>query len=105
MVIARSLPRSRTPTRVADSEPEGLAGAVELGDGAAERLRDYGYSYMEIFGADLASAMAGALTANTAEAVAEVVTTLDELGCDELFLVPTTADPAELARTRDALGL
>jgi len=27
-----------------------------------------------------------------------------DAGCDELFLVPTTADPDELDRTRDALG-
>jgi hypothetical protein len=33
------------------------------------------------------------------------VQTLDELGCDELFLVPTTADVRELDRTRDALGI
>jgi hypothetical protein len=33
------------------------------------------------------------------------VDALDHAGCDELFLVPTTADPAELVRTRDALGI
>jgi alkanesulfonate monooxygenase SsuD/methylene tetrahydromethanopterin reductase-like flavin-dependent oxidoreductase (luciferase family) len=76
-----------------------------LGDGADERLRDYGYSYMKIFGEDLASAMAGMLTMSTPAALAEAVATLDELGCDELFLVPTTADVTELDRTRDALGI
>ena len=76
-----------------------------LGDGAADRLRGYGYDYMKIFGEDLASAMAGALTASTPEVLREVVDTLAELGCDELFLVPTTADVSELDRTRDALGV
>jgi alkanesulfonate monooxygenase SsuD/methylene tetrahydromethanopterin reductase-like flavin-dependent oxidoreductase (luciferase family) len=76
-----------------------------LGDGADERLRDYGYSYMRIFGEDLASAMAGMLTTSTPAALAEAVATLDELGCDELFLVPTTADVDELDRTREALGI
>jgi hypothetical protein len=30
---------------------------------------------------------------------------LRDAGCDELFLVPTTADPDEFTRTRDALGI
>ena len=75
-----------------------------LGDGAADRLRDYGYAYMRIMGEELASAMAGGLSAHTPDALAEAVGTLEELGCDELFLVPTTADVAELDRTRDALA-
>jgi alkanesulfonate monooxygenase SsuD/methylene tetrahydromethanopterin reductase-like flavin-dependent oxidoreductase (luciferase family) len=76
-----------------------------LGDGAEARLRDYGYSYMKIFGDDLASAMSGLLTTNTPEALAAAVATLADLGCDELFLVPTTADSTELDRTREALGI
>lgn len=76
-----------------------------LGDGASERLRDYGYSYMRIFGEDLAGAMAGALTTSTPESLRSAVETLEDLGCDELFLVPTTVDPTELDRTRDALGI
>ena len=76
-----------------------------LGDGAQERLRDYGYSYMRIFGDDVASAMSGLLTMSSPAALQEAVAALDELGCDELFLVPTTADVTELDRTRDALGI
>jgi hypothetical protein len=76
-----------------------------LGDGAESRLHDYGYSYMKIFGDDLAEVMAGMLATNTPDALASAVATLDDLGCDELFLVPTTADVTELDRTRDALGI
>lgn len=76
-----------------------------LGDGALERLQDYGHSYMRIFGDDLARAMGGALTTATAASLRDAVATLADLGCDELFLVPTTTDPTELARTRDALGI
>lgn len=76
-----------------------------LGDGALDRLQGYGYDYMRIFGDDLAQAMGGALTTSTPEALRAAVDTLDQLGCDELFLVPTTTDPAELDRTRDALGI
>ncbi len=76
-----------------------------LGDGAHERLQGYGYDYMRIFGDDLAKAMGGALSTATPEALRAAVDTLEQLGCDELFLVPTTTDPAELDRTRDALGI
>ncbi len=76
-----------------------------LGDGAETRLYDYGYSYMKIFGDELAEVMAGMLATTTPAALASAVATLDELGCDELFLVPTTADVTELDRTRDALGI
>jgi hypothetical protein len=49
--------------------------------------------------------MAETVTCNTPEALRAAVDTCAELGCDELFLVPTTVDATELDRTRDALGL
>jgi alkanesulfonate monooxygenase SsuD/methylene tetrahydromethanopterin reductase-like flavin-dependent oxidoreductase (luciferase family) len=76
-----------------------------LGDGAADRLRSYAFDYLRIFGDDIAAAMADSATASSAEALRDAVDALDHAGCDELFLVPTTADPAELVRTRDALGI
>lgn len=41
----------------------------------------------------------------TPDALRRAVDSIREAGADELFLVPTTADPAELDRTRDALGI
>ncbi len=76
-----------------------------LGDGAETRLHDYGFSYMKIFGEDLAGVMAGMLGTNTPESLRNSIATLKDLGCDEVFLVPTTADVTELDRTRDALGI
>ena len=76
-----------------------------LGDDAQQRLYDYGYSYMKIFGEELGTMMAGMLSTSTAESLRESVSTLESLGCDELFLVPTTTDVTELNRTRDALGI
>ena len=55
-------------------------------------------------GEGIARAMAARATCHTPEVLREAVRTLEQLGCDELFLVPTTADVAELDRTRDALG-
>jgi alkanesulfonate monooxygenase SsuD/methylene tetrahydromethanopterin reductase-like flavin-dependent oxidoreductase (luciferase family) len=76
-----------------------------LGDGAQERLYDYGYSYMKIFGEEVGTMMASMLATSTPESLRNAITTLESLGCDELFLVPTTADVNELDRTRDALGI
>lgn len=75
-----------------------------LGDGAADRLRRYTYEYMRIFGDEIAAAMADACTASSPASLREAVTAAADAGCDELFLVPTTADATELDRTRDALG-
>lgn len=76
-----------------------------LGEGAEERLRSYGHDYMRIFGEEVAEMMSSMLHVSTPSALAEAVSTLERLGCDELFLVPTTTDVDELARTRDALGI
>ena len=38
-------------------------------------------------------------------ALADAVAGAEAAGCDELFLVPTTADVTELDRTREALGV
>ena len=76
-----------------------------LGDGADDRLRSYGHSYLRIFGNDIAAAMASNLSTSTPAALRAAVELLRQLGCDELFLVPTTTDITELDRTRDALGI
>jgi alkanesulfonate monooxygenase SsuD/methylene tetrahydromethanopterin reductase-like flavin-dependent oxidoreductase (luciferase family) len=109
--------------------PEGVAGVVEriraawaaagradsphisaslwyaLGDGAEDRLRGYAYDYMRIFGEDLAKGVASMMATHTPDAVRAAVDAMASAGCDECFLVPTTVDPDELDRTREALGI
>jgi alkanesulfonate monooxygenase SsuD/methylene tetrahydromethanopterin reductase-like flavin-dependent oxidoreductase (luciferase family) len=75
-----------------------------LGDDAEARLRAYAHRYMEIFGPDVAAWAAGAVTCFTADALRRAVDAAAEAGADEFFLVPTTADPAELDRTVAALS-
>jgi hypothetical protein len=60
---------------------------------------------MAIFGPDAAGWAAGAVRAFTPTALRDAVAAADAAGADEFFLVPTSADPDELARTRDALGV
>lgn len=76
-----------------------------LGPDAERRLSGYCFDYMRIFDEGMAQAMADAMTCHSPEALRTAVATCAELGCDELFLVPTTVDPTELDRTRDALGI
>ncbi|NLA36161.1 MAG: LLM class flavin-dependent oxidoreductase, partial [Actinobacteria bacterium] len=75
-----------------------------LGDGAEERIRSYAYDYLRIIDEGFARAIAESVDCFTPAALRSAVSVLDGLGCDELFLVPTTTDVAELDRTREALG-
>ena len=47
----------------------------------------------------------GAVTCFTPDALRRAVDNARDAGADEFFLVPTTSDPDELARTRDALEI
>lgn len=76
-----------------------------LGPGAKERLASYIYDYMRIFDEGFARQLADAAPVHSPAALKEAVDGAREAGCDEFFLVPTTADSAELDRTREALGL
>lgn len=75
-----------------------------LGPDGPDRLRAYARRYLGIFGDEVADAMAASCSASSAGALREAVARLTEAGCDELLLVPTTTDPAELDRTLDALS-
>jgi alkanesulfonate monooxygenase SsuD/methylene tetrahydromethanopterin reductase-like flavin-dependent oxidoreductase (luciferase family) len=74
-----------------------------LGPGAEDRLR--AYDYMRLFGDDVGKWAAENVTCFTPEALRAAIDNAREAGADEFFLVPTTVDPAELERTRDALGV
>jgi len=74
-----------------------------LGDGARERLRAYAVDYLRIFGEPAARAIAESLRIDSVGVFRETLAAIAEAGCDELLLVPTSADPAELDRTLAAL--
>jgi alkanesulfonate monooxygenase SsuD/methylene tetrahydromethanopterin reductase-like flavin-dependent oxidoreductase (luciferase family) len=75
-----------------------------LGDDGERRLHDYAVRYLSVFGADVAEGLAALPTNHGAEKLREVVAKLDEVGTDELILVPTTADPEEIDRTIAAVS-
>jgi len=76
-----------------------------IGDDAEARLREYSRSYMNIMGDGVGEWAASAVTCFTADALRGAIDNARDAGADEFFLVPTTSDPDELARTRDALDI
>ena len=76
-----------------------------IGDDAEARLREYAHTYMKIMGDGVGDWAAGAVTCFTPDALRRAVDNARDAGADEFFLVPTTSDPDELARTCDALGI
>jgi alkanesulfonate monooxygenase SsuD/methylene tetrahydromethanopterin reductase-like flavin-dependent oxidoreductase (luciferase family) len=89
-----------------DEEPHFSASLwYALGPNAKEQLAEYVYNYMKIFSEDYARHLAETAPVHTPGALREAMDAAREAGCDEFFLVPTTTDPAELDRTREALGV
>ena len=76
-----------------------------LGPDAEDRLRTYAYDYLKVFGEDAGKFGAASVACFTEDALRRAVDGVRAAGADELFLVPTTADPSELDRTREALGI
>lgn len=76
-----------------------------LGPDAKQQLGDYVFEYMKIFDEGYARQLAESAPVHSPAALREAMDAAREAGCDEFFLVPTTADPAELDRTREALGI
>jgi alkanesulfonate monooxygenase SsuD/methylene tetrahydromethanopterin reductase-like flavin-dependent oxidoreductase (luciferase family) len=76
-----------------------------LGEGAEDRLRRYAYDYLKIFGEEAGQYGAQSVACFTPDALRRAVDGVRAAGADEIFLVPTTADPTELDRTIEALGV
>jgi alkanesulfonate monooxygenase SsuD/methylene tetrahydromethanopterin reductase-like flavin-dependent oxidoreductase (luciferase family) len=76
-----------------------------LGPNAEEQLRDHVWDFMQVFGTEQARSIANDVRGFGPAALRAAVAAGRDGGLDELFLVPTTADPNELDRARDALGV
>ena len=74
-----------------------------LADDAEARLHAYVHGYLKVFGPAMAEGVAKTMTRHTPEAVAEAIANLERAGCDEIFLVPCTADIAEIERVKPLL--
>ena len=75
-----------------------------LGPQPRQQLDDYLLRYLDFMGADAARKLAPMVRTVSAESLRDAARMVEDLGCDELILVPTTADPDELDRVADVLG-
>lgn len=75
-----------------------------LGPKAREQLDDYLLRYLNFMGAEAARKIAPSVRSTSPAALRDAARMVADLGCDELILVPTTADPDELDRVADLLG-
>jgi sirohydrochlorin ferrochelatase len=75
-----------------------------LGDDSEERLAAYAYNYLSNFGDKAARALSKLCRLSDAGAIREALAALEDTGCNEVVLVPTTTDIAELDRLLAVLG-
>jgi alkanesulfonate monooxygenase SsuD/methylene tetrahydromethanopterin reductase-like flavin-dependent oxidoreductase (luciferase family) len=75
-----------------------------LEDDGAEVIGRYAHEYLSIFGDDVASSMASLVTSHNEAAVRTALGRLEDAGCDEVFLVPTTHDISALDKLEALLG-
>jgi len=69
---------------------------LSLANDASARLQQYVFDYMKFLGEDVARAVAKTMTRCTPDAVNESLDAMQELGCEEVFLVPATSDVADI---------
>jgi alkanesulfonate monooxygenase SsuD/methylene tetrahydromethanopterin reductase-like flavin-dependent oxidoreductase (luciferase family) len=105
--MATAFEQIRTAWRDAGrAEPPHLSSSIwyALGGDAEQQLRGYAFDYLRIFGDAIGEGAASMASCFGADALRRSVDNARDAGADEFFLVPTSADPAELDRTRDVLG-
>lgn len=75
-----------------------------LGSRSRQQLDDYLLRYLNFMGEEAARKLAPTVTATSGAALRDAARMVEDAGCDELVLVPTTSDPDEVDRVADILG-
>jgi alkanesulfonate monooxygenase SsuD/methylene tetrahydromethanopterin reductase-like flavin-dependent oxidoreductase (luciferase family) len=88
-----------------DTPPRRVAGFwYSLAPNSQERLSAYVFDYIKVLGEKLAVAMSKTVDRSTPDAVLASLDAMEELGCDECFLVPATSELAEVERAAELLA-
>jgi len=88
-----------------ETPPRRIAGFwFSLASDSQRRLQQYVYDYIKVLSEDAAQAMAKAMNRSTADAVRESLDAMEELGCDECYLVPATCEIAEVERAAEIVA-
>ncbi len=75
-----------------------------LADDGPQKLYDYVYEYLAIAGSEIATMMAESVHRSSADAVREALDNAEAAGCEELFVVPATAELSEIDRLCELLA-
>ena len=75
-----------------------------LADDGQQKLYDYVYEYLAIAGPEIAKMMAEYVHRSSPDAVLEALDNAEAAGCEELFMVPATAELTELERLTELLA-
>ncbi|MEH6593131.1 MAG: LLM class flavin-dependent oxidoreductase [Halioglobus sp.] len=75
-----------------------------LADEGQQKLYDYVYEYLAIAGDDIATMMAESVHRSNADSVALALDNAEAAGCEEVFMVPATAELTELDRLIDIIN-
>lgn len=75
-----------------------------LADEGQRKLYDYVYEYLAIAGPEIATMMAESVHRSTPDAIREALDNAEAAGCEELFMVPATAELSELDRLMELLA-
>jgi alkanesulfonate monooxygenase SsuD/methylene tetrahydromethanopterin reductase-like flavin-dependent oxidoreductase (luciferase family) len=73
-------------------------------ENADAKLKSYVEQYLTIIGKDVARAVASSMVAHDEAAVMRGLDAIEELGCDEFFLVPATCELAEVERAAELIA-
>ena len=74
-----------------------------LADNGQRKLYDYVYEYLAIAGPEIAKMMAETVHRSSPQAVTEALDNAEAAGCEEVFLVPATAELSEIERLSELL--
>jgi len=74
-----------------------------LAEDGQRKLYDYVYEYLAIAGPEIAGMMAGSVHRSSPDAVCEALDNAEAAGCEELFVVPATAELVEVQRMAEIL--
>jgi len=75
-----------------------------LANDGQQKLYNYVYEYLAIAGPEIATMMAESVHCSSADAVLAALDNAEAAGCAELFMVPATAELAEIDRLSDLLA-
>jgi alkanesulfonate monooxygenase SsuD/methylene tetrahydromethanopterin reductase-like flavin-dependent oxidoreductase (luciferase family) len=80
-----------------ESKPYRMGGFwYTLADNGQQKLYDYVYEYLAIAGPEIATMMAETVHRSSPDAVLEALDNAEAAGCEELFMVPATAELCEV---------